>query len=287
MKKIVSIIFTGISLLFLTSCNDNFLEKYPTDQISEGTFWRTEKDAKMALAGVYNSMMYRSAFNHGRMILDGLTDIGYSSAYPNIGQGIIESSTGSIISSTYSDCYAGISRCNIFLANIDKTEMTAQNIAIAKGEVLFLRAYFYFTLTEFYGGVPLYTKPVSIEEAIVEQSSKDAVVTQVLADLDQAIANLPDQTYTGHAVKGSALALKAQALMHNQKWAEAATTANQIITSGKFSLYNNYPNLFLAKGQENNPEIIFSVRFLNPDAGINQSGYAPMNPNQISAHGHI
>src|SRR5690606_32430038 len=113
------------------------------------------------------------------------------------------------------------SRCNIFLENVERVEMNEQNRSKYKAEVLFLRAYFYFTLTEFYGGVPLYTKPVTIEESMVEQSPKEAVVNQILSDLDYAISNLPDETYSGHAVRGSALALKSQVLMHNQKWAEA------------------------------------------------------------------
>ena len=264
MKKIILFISICTILFFIASCQKGFLEKYPTDQISSEEFWKTEKDAQMGLTGVYNVMTDHAAFNHGRRLWDGLTDIGYS--YPNIGLGIIESSSGGIISSIFSDCYIGISRCNIFLANIDRVEMDEQIKLNYKAEVLFLRAYFYFTLTEFYGGVPLYTKPVTIEESIVEKSSKEVVVAQILSDLDQAIANLPNDVYTGHAVKGSALALKAQVLMHNQKWTEAANAANEIITSGKFSLCNDYAGMFQTSGQDNNPEIIFSVKYLNPDA---------------------
>jgi hypothetical protein len=218
------------------------------------------------------------------MLWDGLSDIGYCTIYPQIGQGIIENTSGSIISGIYTDCYVGISRCNIFLANVDKVVMDDQNKATYKAEAYFLRAYFYFYLTEFYGGVPLYTTPPTVSDANIAKSSKDVVVTQILADIELALASLPDQAYTGHAVKGSALALKSMVLMHNEKWADAATAANQIITSGVFSLYNNYPNMFLVPGQDNNPEIIFSVRFLGPN------NYTPttsdMNPDLIGAHAH-
>jgi len=284
MKKIISIICIGTSLLFFSSCDKNFLEKYPTDQISSETFWKTETDATMGLTGIYNVMTDHQAFNNGRRLWDGLSEIAYTKSFPTIAQGIIESSSGNIIYSIYADCYVGISRCNIFLANIDNVVMDEQKKLEYKGQALFLRASFYFILTEFYGGVPLYTKPVTIDESKVEQSSKEAVVTQILADLEQAIANLPNDVYTGHAVKASALALKAQVLMHNQKWAEAASAANEIISGGKFSLYNDYPKMFLKSGQNNNPEIIFSVRYLNPNASEPTTN--EMNADLMGAHSH-
>jgi len=45
MKRIYIIlsIITFTALLF-QSCNDEFLERYPLDQISEETFWKTEAD---------------------------------------------------------------------------------------------------------------------------------------------------------------------------------------------------------------------------------------------------
>lgn len=282
MKNLIIIIV--ISSLIFTSCNKDFLEKNPTDQIASETFWNTEVDVQMGLAGVYNVMTTRATFNHGRMRWDGLSDIGYLKFNPNIPQGIIEATSGDFVSDIYNDCYVGISRCNIFLANAGKAQMDETKRSKYIAEVLFLRASFYFTLTEFYGGVPLYTTPVTIEEAKVKQSTKEVVVAQILQDLEKAIASLPDENYSGHAVKASALALKAQVLMHNQKWAEAASAANQIITSGKFSLYNNYKTLFLAEGQENNKEIIFSVRYLNPDASAPTT--SEMNPDLIGAHAH-
>jgi starch-binding outer membrane protein, SusD/RagB family len=284
MKKIL-IISTSVFLVLFSSCKKGFLDKNPTDQLANETFWKTEEDVNMGLTGVYNVMTDRSTFNHGRMLWDGLSDIAFVRDN-SIAQGNIEVTTGGWVTSIYNDCYVGISRCNNFLANVDNAQMDEGNRTKDKAEVYFLRGYFYFILTEFYGGVPLYTKPpASVEASKVKQSTKDEVVAQVLKDLDLAIAGLPDDAYTGHAVKGSALSLKAKVLMHNQRWAEAATAAKQVIQSGKFSLYNNYQNLFLTVGQDNNPEIIFSVKFLLPDAPTPTT--SDMNPDLIGGHAHI
>tara|TARA_R110002050_G_scaffold295515_3_gene454445 strand:- start:12443 stop:13939 length:1497 start_codon:yes stop_codon:yes gene_type:complete len=268
MKKFNIYILIGLLGILSMSCED-FLDKQPLDQISSETFWKDESDADMALAGVY-SQMRSNTLSWDRNFYDALSDNSFARNAEGgnvspLAQGIIEPSSGGLVSSVYNAAFTGISRCNIFLQNIDNVEMEETKKNIYKGEVLFLRAYLYFTLTQFYGGVPLYITPPTIEESKVKQSTKETVINQVLADLDEAIGYLPDDIYDGHAVKGSALSLKAKILLHQEKWVEAAETANLVIQSGTFSLSSSYPDLFLAAGQENNPEIIFSTKFLNPD----------------------
>jgi starch-binding outer membrane protein, SusD/RagB family len=265
--KVLKIVTIGIFALNMVSCSD-FLDKNPLDQISSEAFWTTEKDADMALAGVY-SRLYSYPFRHKDTewdIMAGDVDGNQSHAIVNIARGQIEPTSGGIVSGIYTACYQGIGSCNFFLANIDKAPLSTDKLNRYKAEVQFLRALFYFTLVDAYGGVPLYTAPVTIDEAKVAKSTKEQVVQQVISDLDFAIANLPNNAYAdGHAVKGSALALKARVLLYDSKWNEAATAANQIITDGKFSLYNDFRKLFLASGKSNNPEIIFSTRHRAPD----------------------
>ncbi|MEN8122444.1 MAG: RagB/SusD family nutrient uptake outer membrane protein [Bacteroidota bacterium] len=279
MKNISKLILAGLILMMFASCED-FLERNPIDKISSQTFWKNQTDAEMGLAGVYQSLTQVSYadgwYNHSRMDFDCLTDDGYlrhgHGQIQNIAKGLANPSLGGAISSVWSQSYKGISRCNIFLENIVNAEMDEAIKNKFIGEVLFLRAYFYFTLTEFYGGVPLYTEPPAVDDSKVKQSSKDDVITQVIADLDQAISSLPDEAYNGHVVKGSALALKAKVLMHNNNWAEAAAAANQVIQSGQFSLSSSYPDLFLPATQDINPEIIFSTMYALPN---NYNNYGP------------
>ena len=270
----------GLLAIYFVSCSD-FLEKNPLDQISSEVFWQNEKEADMALAGVYARLRCWT-FGHK----DGSFDVMAGDAWGTVmslAQGNIEPTSGSMVSTIYNDCFRGISSCNFFLDNIEKTPLDQSKLNKYKAEVQFLRALFYFTLTEHYGGVPLYTTPVTIEEALVKQSPKSAVIDQVITDLDFAIANLPNIAYSdGHAVKGSAIALKAKVLLHNEQWGEAATLANQIIQEGTYSLYDDFRTLFLTVGQKDNPEIIFSTKFLEPDIthnlDIRFSWHGVLNP---------
>ncbi|MBX3252675.1 MAG: RagB/SusD family nutrient uptake outer membrane protein [Chitinophagaceae bacterium] len=266
MKKLFKIGVIAALAIQTISCS-KFLDKNPLDQISSETFWNNQKEVDMALAGVYARIL-TGTFDHNTMfwdVLGGDICANQGADVVALGQGLIEATSGGIVSNIYSQCYQGISSCNFFLENVDRAPVSDEIKTRYKGEVLFLRAMFYFTLTEFYGGVPVYTKLVTIDEAKVKQSSKSEVVAQILADLDVAINSLPNTAYNGHAVKGSALALKAKVLLHNEQWGPAAAAAQQVITDGKFSLFNNYRTLFLAIGQGGNPEIMMSAQYLNPD----------------------
>jgi hypothetical protein len=241
----------------------------------------------MALAGVYSRIL-AYPFNHKDADFDvmaGDVSTNQSAAAITLGQGNILPTSGGLVTSIYNNCYAGIGSCNFFLDNIDRTPVSEETLNRYKGEVRFLRALFYFMLAEHYGGVPLYTTSVTIDEAKVKQSSKAEVLQQIHADLDFAISSLPDAAYTdGHAVKGSAQGLKARVLLHEGRWQEAAEVANQIIQSGRFSLSDNFRTLFLASGQTSNPEIMFSARYLTPDINtdidVRWAWHGMVNPRQ-------
>src|SRR5690554_3925423 len=192
MKTLIKIAYLGIIIVSLTliSCSE-FLEKHPHDQLSSETFWKNEEDARLALTGVYRGLQ-SGTYNFRRMMWDILAGDAYTThgdywqARP-VAQGLVEETTGGIVDLVYSDAYKGIASCNFFLGKIDQVATNESLRNKYKGEVLFLRALHYFTLSEFYGGVPLYTKSPTIDESMIEQSSKDEVIQQVLSDLELAI----------------------------------------------------------------------------------------------------
>src|SRR5881398_449180 len=72
--------------------------------------------------------------------------------------------------------YSRIRQTNIFLSKIDGTTFDAALKQRMKGEVYFLRAYFYHNLMRMYGGVPLITKVYGLnEDYTVARNSFDEV----------------------------------------------------------------------------------------------------------------
>lgn len=275
LKYILQNILIVCFLFWLSACKKNYLEKNPLDSVSSQVFWASEADVKSGLAGVY-SRLQQNFLGYERVYLDGLSDNAYLDNNTNqsnmsiMTTGGITPALSGAIGNMYSSPYRAIASCNYFLDNVDKAPVSDPQKNVYKAEVRFIRALCYFDLVQGFGGVVIYKNfPKTLEEAKVIKSGKEAVYGFIHEDLDYAIANLPDEKYNGHAVKGSAMGIKARVLLTQQNWAEAATLLQQIIntSTGKFGLANNYAAIFKTSGQANtavNTEILFSTQYLAP-----------------------
>jgi hypothetical protein len=286
MKKYNFIIssLSAIFVLIITSCSD-FLDKQPTTQVASGTFWKTTQDVDKAVIGVYASfrtVLYSSYAVTNSAIrvspeVECFSDNALTSTgdYIAIMQGGTTASTGGAMSNFWRDAYLGIAAANYFLDNVDKAASlySETDLNAIKAEVRFIRAFFYDSLVQLYGNVPvsLHSEQVgSGYDKLPRTKKADIVKDVILPDVDFAIANLPNTAYSGHAVKGSAVVLKMRVLLNNLRYAEAAQLGGDYI-QGKapygtcpFKLYSNYGGIFY-KEQMNNPEVIFSVMFSAPD----------------------
>jgi len=283
-------IYFALLLMILVSfagCNEDFLDRNPLDQISSATFWKTQQDADMALTACYAALDRRHPhpwgedewlyeWGCGQMswmtpVWDCLTDNASDNwedgfGFREAGKGIIEANLWDpfVTHEAFYIRYVNIATCNIFFDNIDNVDMDEDEIDVYKAQAMFLRAYCYFSLSELYGGVPLVLHAPTPEEAKMAKSPKSEIVAQVIKDLDFAISKLPDESYSGKAVKGSALALKARVQLYSGNWAEAASLCQQVMNSG-FSLSSSFTSNFIAWEQDDNPEIIFSIEYLGPN----------------------
>ncbi|WP_290797386.1 RagB/SusD family nutrient uptake outer membrane protein [Flavihumibacter sp. UBA7668] len=285
MKILHKFLFAGIAAATLsTSCKKDLLDVNPRDQLSTTVFWKSEKDADLALTGLYN-YLYATGGNWGCsqyeiMGWDGYTDDVYSQHDYGGGRAATSSgitpNSGGYVANYYANNYRALAAINSFLANVDKV-LTGDKLTQYKAEAHFLRAFNYLYLAQLYGNVPLITEdPFTLDfNKGIAKASKTAILEFVLDELDIAIAGLPDVGYTtGHAVKATALGYKVRALMELKQFATAAATAKQIIDGNKFSLHTNYAANFYKAGQRTSPEIMFSVVFLAPnivhaDAALN------------------
>ena len=269
--KILKYIVATVLFLSILSC-ESILDKHPYNQLSPHTFWKTESDALKGLTACYgrlNTTTFGSVSTGGCVVFwDALTDNMYANNYlgfPTYGNGVIEYTSGGLIANVWNDSYKGINTVNIFLENVENCEMSEKKKDVYKAEARFLRAFWYMHLVMCYGDLPKRIEAPTIEDILMPRSPESEIWEQIFIDLDYAIEKLPDEKYAGHVVKGSALALKTKVLLFNERWAEAAATAGQIMSSGIFSLHPDYQENFIRDGQDNNHEIMFSVKYLAPD----------------------
>lgn len=281
-KHIYIIIYVAI-LFSLSSCDKDFLNVAPKDQISEDSFFKTAADADQAVVGIYNTLIQDDDFTMIQKVLaqntwsDDAVNVWMGSNYNNVADGSFGPDEG-LFSSNWSSHYRNIRRTNVFLRNIDQIQMDAnlKNRYIA--EVKFFRAYNYHQLVMLFGGVPITDKPLTLDELKLPRNTRQQVIDFILADLDAAIPALPSSpSQPGRVTSGAALSLKARVLLYEYRFDESAAVSQQVINSHTYDLYKgagsqSYIKLF-SLANENNKEVIFDVQFTD------QSGYG--SPEQL------
>lgn len=275
--SIIYIVFLGA---FLSSCETEILDKQPLNQLATENFWNTEKDAELALAGVYNRATTWSTA--GTIIeFDANTDNGIDRKINQspFSQSLLTPTLGEI-SSYWNNSYREIASCNNFLENIEQLE----NISDSKksmliAEVRFLRAFTYFNMSQYWEGVPLVTKVLNMDESnSVTSTNKETIINFVLTELTEIIPDLPATRPSGEhgrILKGAALAIKGRLLMAENNWSEATATLKEIIDLGVHDIDPDYMELFNGK-KEQSSEIIFTRKYLANEIGnSNQLYYRP------------
>ena len=312
MKKYITPFILSAILIMFNSCGESFLTKYPSDQITSGTFYKTEQDFLSAINGAYDGLIYVNNSEFFPMI-DMATPFsnGGANFFGIYKFGVIGLNAGwSVAAQKWSLLYTCIMRANTVLANIDNKDAVISDAMRnrIKGEALFLRAYNYFHLTYLFGDVPLITGPVTFEDLKPKRTPKLELINQVIADLKLAETLLPSvKTYRGtknlgRVSVGAAKSLLGKVYVFEKRWQEAKDKLNEVITSGDYSLVPNFSDQFWPTG-ENGPESIFELQYENNDPGVpydnssyvryigfsNKSnyyfgdGYYFMNPNQSFA----
>ncbi len=276
----------AVLLLFITSCSSDFLDRNPLDQPSNETFWNTEKDALAAATGCYEGW-----FSMDEVVyFDCASDNAYN---PFPWEGWQVQATGYATANDYGQNYMKydkIVRCNNFLANINRPEMSEEIRSRLTAEVRFLRAWHYFLKVTLYGDVPLVKEVLDVNNSYLPRTPKAEVVKFILDELNE-IAPLLPETYAssdaGRVTKGAALTLKARMEIFEGDYAACATTCEQIMKLG-YSLFPDYKGLFKIANM-GNEEVIQDVQYVEnlakngilgvmPPASV--GGWSSINPTQ-------
>ena len=175
--------------------------------------------------------------------------------------------------------YEGVNRANYMFQYKDKNPAGEIVDFAGKeslfGEVYFLRAYYYFQLVRMFGDVPLFIdKRLSLTESkTLQRSPKADVYKQIESDLTNAIASLPPvQVQKGRITKYAAQALLGKVFLYQNKFSDAATVLENVISQNAFTLEADYNAIFLASG-ENGSESIFEIQYSNTSPYYNWGGY--------------
>ena len=230
MKTVNVALALALGLVVLAACSEDFLDKKPLVNQTADTFFQTADHAVQATNATYS--LLRDWQVHVFSYI-GMTDIVSDDAdkgstvddatflreldeftfdASNIGPATV-----------WQGYYRAIYRANLAIEEIPAIEMDAELKDRLVAENQFLRAYFYFNLVRWFGGVPLITSPLSPDEYEQPRASVEEVYAQILADFSRAAEVLPEKSeYTaadlGRATKGAANAYLAKVYLTLENW---------------------------------------------------------------------
>jgi hypothetical protein len=267
MEKYKKIIFAALAIAMMVvvvwGCNKGFLDKKPIGQYTIETYFTDEAKAFQAVVGVYDVSGWDKTFdrmfwtlgdgasddsNFGMNRDDGsppYVDINPITDYANVA----EAKFSPAFENMYKGFYEGINRANIAINGIETAPVSDQKRARFIAECKALRAIYYFMLVNYYGGVPLFTKPINpgnAEDVNLPRATARQVYDQIEKDLTEAIPALPtkqttiDEKMVGRVTKGAAGALLAKVFLFDKKYTEAAAAAQVVIASGEYDLNPSY-----------------------------------------------
>lgn len=264
MKNYINYIGLLVIGVMLSNCS-RILEPEPEGQVSLDNLFSTEEGLISGVNGIYQPMqvIYQNTMVQlaGRSSDDGWT--WRKETESDIFN--IDESFG-LVETTWEMLYRGVTRANTVLARMPMVEFSSEEMKSAiEGQSKFMRAFYYFNLVRFYGGVPLLLEEIKIpSDAELPRSSIEEVYAQIKLDLNDAIGLLPIK-YTGgsgmeegRATKYAAMALLASVNLELEEWNEVVTNTAGII--GKGNLLENYADNFNGSN-ENGAGSIFEVQY--------------------------
>ena len=303
MKNILKLslisIFAGASL---ASCNDDFMERAPIVEISDGNFWGSASDLQLYVNSFYNSSSllpdYRGWSTVGPCGLD--ADNGSDTQiHPNYdtylnGEGTVPASGGGWSSSDWSL----LRRMNYFLENYHRVEADWDQVKQYVGEVYFFRTLFYFDKLRTFGNLPWIPTVLSEDSEILYggRLPRNVIVDSMMVDMDKAVEYLPARGgYTGRLTKETAMLFQARVALYEGTWEKyhglkntpfrvegsdgskfiqkAADVTDALMelaeTSGNTALVDGtnggYTELFGQRDYSSNPEVLFWRQYSESD----------------------
>lgn len=275
MKTIKYILSTGIACVFLTACNDSFLEKYPETKLNEEAFFQTPKDMEIYLNNLYKDLSYQT----DDIYSDNLGNYSGTNEVDNMLRGSITPQNVGGWSKGEDEDWYNLRKANVLLANAHKPQGDRVEINHYIGVARFFRANFYFKMLKRYGAAPWYSRPLTTSDPDLYKGmdSRELVADSIMADLQFAVENIKAIDSRTYINKWVAYSLMARFALHegtyrkyheeinltasaNNFLEKAAWAANEIVKSNLFEITGQgaegYRNLFCVGDLKDNKEII-------------------------------
>ncbi len=288
MTKNIKIIALLMALTAM-SCTKQ-LDLNPITSDVETNFYKDQKDCLQGLAAAYNVLLWDAPQNQNapfQVISEVLGDRCFTGgASVTDLPGVLRIDRGQIRpddlapKALWYKYYTGIYRCNLLLEKMPDASFDSPDVRDRfTAECKFLRAYYYFDLIRLFGNVPLILKTLSASEYNQQQSTPEAVYTQISQDLTDAIGVLPAYknmpvTELGRVTSDAARGLMMRVWLYYTGYykkselpgvssAKIIDISETLINSSGHDLLPNFADVFnlTPPFNHNNKESVFEIQY--------------------------
>jgi hypothetical protein len=279
MKKYIAIIAL---IIFSTACKKDFLVEKTVTTLNQD-YYKTADGLESLVKGSYQILRFKADYNPGQFLFGMCSDVEtfrWTNAdrismgtYAIDGWGPnaintrmtpnVSTLIGAVSGGVSEGVYPEVSRCNIFMENYANLDAATQTkMAGRKGEMLFLRTYAYYLLTNVVGDAPLVLHSYQglPENFNFPKTSIADIYKQIIGDLRQAVTLLPATTSElGRITKPAAAHLLAKLYLNRAQaanWANSGETQLKMLYKGNVTTdldSSNYFATMVIDQLKNNP----------------------------------
>ena len=295
------------ALMFSHACTD--LTEVPRDALTPDNAFKTDVEVLAGVASVYAGLRGTmwGYYNLSEVTTDEMIvptrgqDWFDNGRWLEIHKQTWSANSGSALddmNGVWNDMFGGVARANLMIEVINRAGGANKDQTLA--ELRTLRAWYYYVLMDFFGGVPLVTDTKVEKRARV---SRDSIFRFLEAELNAARVVLPETWPAdgyGRVTRGAANAILASMYLNAQvftgtvtasgltrgtaRWQDAITAADRVISSGRYTLSPDWKKNF-SVDNESSPENIFViVHTASPGLGMSLP-MRTLHYNQLSVQG--
>ncbi|MBQ3689400.1 MAG: RagB/SusD family nutrient uptake outer membrane protein [Bacteroidales bacterium] len=283
MKTLKYIALLPALAMTLGACSEDFLEVESPSDLLVDEYYNTESRIFEDLVAAYDPLEWFDWSENQYCPINVMSDIMADQMWPGGGTSSdnlfwqLMSNYASVptecMTGLWTELYSGVKRSNDVLNYIENViEISKETKALYSAEAKVLRAYYYTNLWKFWGNIPFYK--INLKDPYIgEQKTADEVYAEIIADLDEAIANggLPMKAEAknyGRVTLAMAYMLYAEVVMYQKdesKYSTALKYMEEIISSGEYDLNPDYAALWTTEGEWCS-ESIWEINFMNAGA---------------------
>ncbi len=268
------IIYLSLLLLvFISACKKSFLDRPSLNNPTVDNYYTNAEQVEAATSLLYNQVWYNwvdKAFHCIGEVYGG--NMLTSAGDPNYGNNTyvyftVQSTDGQDLLA-WQSFYKVAGNATVLINTFQqiRNESNISYIDAGIAEARFIRGVAYFFIARTFGDAPIVADPVALAGSgnynVPKYIQKD-VLRFALEDLAAAEAGLPETPYQpGRVTKYSAAGIAAKIFLYQGMYDSAAIKANEVIQSGKYSLYPKYGEMFTTAKANNNSESLFALQWI-------------------------